>query len=166
MIAIHACPRGHRYRTNVLHPGERTNCPRCDQREMVELAYGDCQRPPRSCRLLTFRTEAIVCYEELVDLLRCAGPYNHFLPEVVAEEIRPVFPRLSSVEFGREASPVLYAHIPHWTHQAIAWNGSGMGERIPTDERNDIAREFLEAMRRAEADELSDERYAARAWWD
>lgn len=166
MIAIHACPRGHRYRSNVLHPRERTNCPRCDRRELVELAYGDCQTPPRSCRLLTFRTEAVVCYEELVDLLRVAGPYNAFDPEIVANEICAVFPRLSSVEFGREASPVLYAHVPYWTHQAIAWNGSGMGERISAEERSAITREFLEAMRRAEADELTDEGYAARAWWD
>jgi hypothetical protein len=165
-ITINACPRGHRYRSSTLHPGRSTACPRCDRLALVALAYGDCQRPPRGCRLLHFRTESITDFQEFCELLCLIGGYNAFDPQRVIGELRAIFPMLMSVEVGREGSPVIYASAPYWRHQAIEWSGAGSGERIPEGERSILKRSFLEAMRRAEADELSDSGYALRAWWD
>lgn len=165
MQTINACPRGHRYRANILHPGQVTTCPRCDRAALVALAYGDRQNPPRACRLLDFRTEGIVSFDEFSSLLQIAGPYNRFVPGVVEEAIRPIFPRLMSVEIGREGSPVVYAYVPFWRHQKIG-HTDGPGERIPEEERKALATEFLEAMRRASADELSGNEHRLRAWWD
>lgn len=161
---INACPRGHRYRS-YLH-GEARTCPFCDQMALVALAYGDCQQPRRACRLLTFRTELVTSMQHLAELLSLVPGYNAWDASRIIQELVPIFPRLSGVEFGREASPVLYATIPFWTHQAVKWSGSGMGERIPEETRRAIASDFLAAMERAEADELTFDGHRARAWWD
>jgi hypothetical protein len=166
MDTINACPRGHRYRASILHPGRETTCPRCDRAELMALAYGDCQKPPRACRLLDFRTEAITSWDEGVALLEIVGSYNRFNPFVVGEQLRPIFPRLMSIEIGREGSPVIYASIPYWRHQEIRSNGLGPPERIAEDERKQLGDEFLKAMERAEADELSGSEWRHRAWWD
>lgn len=166
METINACPRGHRYRASVLHPGQTTTCPRCDRLALVALAYGDCQRPARGCRLLNFRTESITDYQECCELLSLIGSYNAFDCRRVMAELRPIFPRLMSVEIGREYSPVAYAYLPYWTHQAIQWNGVGNGTRIPVEDREQLKQNFFEAMERAKADEISDEGYGLRAWWD
>lgn len=167
MDRICNCPRGHRYRTSTLHPGKETTCPRCDRAELMALAYGDCQTPPRACRLLDFRTEAITSLDECLALLEIVGPYGHFDPDRVGQELRPIFPRLMSLEIGREGSPVIYAAVPFWRHQEIRSNGLGPPEQIPADERKQLGDDFLKAMERAEADELSViNEYRHRAWWD
>jgi len=166
VINIYACNKGHRYRTSLRQPGQETTCPRCDRLALVALAYGDCQRPPKGCRLLSFRTEAISDTQDLAETLSLIGSYNAFRPGLVEAELRPFFPRLSGIEIGREGSPVLYAHLPYWTHQAIGWQGFGMGVRIPDEERSALGQAVLKAMERAHADELSDNGHTLRAWWD
>ena len=59
MQITHTCPNGHGYRALLMQPGKLSRCPRCDQAELLTLAYGDCQNPPRGCRLLEFKTELI-----------------------------------------------------------------------------------------------------------
>lgn len=166
MDTINACVRGHRYLTRALDSGGTKTCSRCDRAVLVALAYGDCQNPPRGCRLLDFKTEAITDWQEFCELLGLVGPYNSFRPFRVINELRPLFSQLMSVEIGREASPVIYAHVPYWRHQAIEWRTGGSGDRIADEERRSLSSQFLAAMRRANADELSDEDHALRAWWD
>lgn len=167
MDTINACPRGHRYRANILHPGRPTPCPRCDLYTLVGLAYGDCQNPPRGGRLLSFRTESITDYQTFCEALSLIGTsYNAFEPRRAIAELRQIFPKLMSVEIGREYSPVIYAYRPYWTNQAIEWNCGGGGTRIPEEERELLKRRFFEAMERARADEITDEGYGLRAWWD
>lgn len=163
-INVYACTRGHRYAASTQ--SRTAACPKCDLIELMTLAYGDCQEPPRATRLLEFRAEQQRCWEDVLALLKVIGRYNHFAPDIVGRELERVFPRLSGIEIGREASPVLYARVPYWTHQAIAWRGSGMGSPLDGEERKDIAASFLAAMRRAYADEAEDLGFALRAWWD
>jgi hypothetical protein len=165
MNTIKACPRGHRYRA-VLYPEGFTTCRRCDVADLVALAYGDSQNPPRSCRLLEFRTDLIQDFDEFTELVWVIGSYNRFRAAVVLRELAPIFPKLFGVEIGREASPVIYARPPLWTHQAIEWSGLGMGVPIPLEQRKALGESFLKAMRRAQADELSDEGGVYRAWWE
>lgn len=153
-------------------------------RELVRRAYGDCNGLP--CRLLHFHTEGHKDFAEVADCLAIIGGYNAFQAGRVIEALRPVFPRLSSVEIGREGSPVIYAYVPHWTHQAIGHEGYGMGEPLSDEARREIGADFIEAMRKARADELSVDEpdghrwitsradmrslphapYKMRAWWD
>ena len=166
MDQIVACPRGHRYRSTVLNLESRTTCPRCDLADLICLAYGDCQAPPRGCRLLTFRSEPITDFGVLCEVLHLVGRYNRFNPATVLSELEPLFPRLSAVEVGREGSPVIYARVPHWTHQAVRWCQTGMGTPLTNQHRHEIGESFLGAMKRAQADELSDYGTTCRAWWD
>ena len=166
MDTINACPRGHRYRASLLHSGRITSCPRCDRYMLVALSYGDCQNPPRGCRLLDFRTESLTDFQEFCELMSLIGQYNRFDAIRVIDEIKPLFPRLMTVEVGREASPVIYAGIPYWRHQEIQANGFGLAERIPEVERKEVGTQFLKAMERTEADELTFDGHRARAWWD
>ncbi len=126
------------------------------------------------------RTNPITDWKELCSTLRAVGGYNNFDPERVIDQLRPLFGDLSSVEVGREASPVLYVHLPYWTHQQITRTDGhecGMGERIDDADRRTLARGLFAAMRAAGADEISDERadafgqvsedpYRLRFWWD
>lgn len=166
MDEIVGCPKGHCYRSTVVSRESRTTCPRCDLADLISLAYGDCQIPPRSCRLLDFRSEPVTDFDVLCEILRLVGRYNRFNPSKVLSELEPLFPRLSGVEIGRAGSPVIYARVPHWTHQAIRWCEPGMGTPLTDHHRHEIARSFMEAMRRAQADELSDDGATCRAWWD
>jgi hypothetical protein len=121
-----------------------------------------------------------------------AGPngYNGYNPSCFLAELAPVWPDVCAVEFGREYSPVVYAVVPSWPHQA---NGSGYdptGEPFAAAFQKITACRFLDAMKAAGADELSwrghpsggsvpegwyegpasipaDVRvYSMRAWWD
>jgi hypothetical protein len=166
MDTINACPRGHRYRASLIQLGRSAVCPICDQIALVALAYGDCQNPPRGCRLLTFRTEILSSFQLCSEVMSLVPSYNAWCVRTVLRELGPVFPKLSGIEFGREGSPVIYADIPYWTHQASEWNGGGMGERILDEERKEAAKAFLDAMSRAQAHELTFDGNKARAWWD
>lgn len=121
-----------------------------------------------------------------------AGPdgYNGYDRDKVLAALAPVWPDVCAVEFGREYSPVIYAVVPSWPHQA---NGAGYddtGEPFAAAFQRITACRFLDAMRDAGADELSwrghprgrevpqgwyegpgsipdDVRaYSMRAWWD
>lgn len=104
MDTIIACPRGHRYRVFVLSRNKFTTCPRCDLAELIALAYGDCQKPPRSCRLLNFRSEPIQDFQVLSEMLSLIWPYNRFRPTAVLRELGPLFPKLSGIEIGVRAA--------------------------------------------------------------
>lgn len=120
-----------------------------------------------------------------------AGPegYNAYSVDRVRGALGEVWDQLSDVEFGREYSPVLYAIVPHWTHQAHG--GPHSGEPLAEEWCRAIAIRFLEVMRAAGAEEVSwrgcptpsgtvpegwytgpesipdDVRvYSLRAWWD
>lgn len=166
MDTITACPRGHRYRATLSELGQLTACPRCGRFALVALGYGDCQTPQLGTRSLQFRTELITDPQEAAELLCLPGSYNGYDGRRVWHELQPIFPKLMGIEIGREASPVIYASPAYWTHQMTEWTGAGSGTRIPTEGIDLIKRLFVEAMRRAHADEIGDTGSAMRAWWD
>lgn len=128
---------------------------------------------------------------DLAAAIIAAGPphYNEYDADAVLDALHSIWPMLCGAEFGREYSPVLRVTVPIWTHQA---NGSDemSGEPIDERERRRTACEFLDAMGRCGASELSwrgmpeagsvpegwyagaesipdDVRvYSLRAWWD
>lgn len=117
--------------------------------------------------------------------------YNGYDRARVLSELEKVWPDVDSVEFGREYSPVIYATVPFWPHQANGGEYDDTGEPFADAFRRLTACRFLDAMKEAGADELSwrgapdasgnvpsgwysgpesipeDVRvYSLRAWWD
>lgn len=121
--------------------------------EFVKLGYGDSH--DLSVRCLDFRTEGIGDFDTAAECLRVIDRYNGFDAERIIPALEHVWPAISSVQIGREYSPVIYAKIPHWTNQRNDWEGGGMGESHDSDTMAAIALAFLGAMAGADADELS-----------
>jgi hypothetical protein len=118
--------------------------------EFVRLGFHDCS--------LDFKVR-LGRADHLADVLNAAGDYNDFEPSRVFHALADVLPSVSSIEFGREASPVMYVEIPHWEHQAMGWDskatGRVNGERLDPEARTAAARKVADALKAAGADELS-----------
>ena len=77
--------------------------------------------------------------------------------------------RVSGVAFGRELSPVLYVHLPYWTHQREGPNTKGIGTKISDKENEQLVAE----LKRVFVDELEAEEFGPdtinsrviRIWW-
>lgn len=109
------------------------------------------------------------------------GGYNGFDPAAVTDLVGAVLPRCaSSVEIGREYSPVIYVSIPFHRHQAMAGDvAQEDGERIPEEEREALAARVMYAGKQARADEydvqlvpadaspdIANTVIGVRLWWD
>jgi hypothetical protein len=99
-------------------------------------------------------------------LIRMVGPYNEFDGPKVADALGAFRGKVSSVQFGREGSPVLYVELPYWTHQR---EGSipGMGTKITDDENDNLVEELRQVfVVRLQAEEFSARARMVRIWWD
>jgi len=104
--------------------------------------------------------------ETAAKLAEAIGPYNRFDPEKVAEVIRRFRGRVEGWEIGREYSPVIYVHIPYWTHHREGSKETS-GERINREEREKLKQELIEAFKEAHADEVDEiSPSILRFWWD
>ena len=122
--------------------------------------------------------------------------YNDFKGRLVAQAIRDLHNSglISSVSFGREASPVLYVEVPYWTGQASNldrlgedWDKAHGESRKYTDqERGSMFNKIIDRLRETVPDELGwqkaadhgsyetdrltgtarEQPYKVRAWWD
>ena len=93
--------------------------------------------------------------------------YNEFNGERVAAAVEKLRGRVSSVEFGREGSPVLYIELPYWTHQREETLPSGMGTRITDAQTEELVAEIRKAfVGELKADEFSVNSRRVRIWWD
>jgi len=143
--------------------------------EFVRLGYHDAsQNFTTPCRDLG----------EFHLMLLAAGGYNDFDPETVFRALAPLFDEFDSIEFGREASPVLYVHLPYWEHQKIKNRGKTEAEtgshRLTAQELDSLADSTMSTLRKAKADELGfidfvgsgqydtrrGDKTRIRAWWD
>src|SRR5512146_2766031 len=118
--------------------------------EFVRLGFHDCS--------LDFKVR-LGRADHLADVLNAAGGYNDFEPSRVFHALADVLPLVSSIEFGREASRVMYLEIPWWEHQAMGWDSKATGKvngaRLDDDARREAARKVADACKAAGADELS-----------
>ena len=128
--------------------------------EFVRLGYAGAS--------LDFRTQVT----DAATFRRCMeviGGYNRFSGTAVAEAIGGIFGELMSVDVGREASVVLYLHLP-FTKQQRAGSREGC-EPIPPAEREALERRILALGRKLHADEIGAQKhdgrpYLVRLWWD
>jgi hypothetical protein len=95
--------------------------------------------------------------------------YGHFKGGAVAKGIQRFTGRVSGVAFGRELSPVLYVHLPYWTHQREGPLTNGTGTKISDRENEQLVGE----LRKVFVDELGAEEFGPdsinkrviRIWW-
>jgi hypothetical protein len=100
--------------------------------------------------------------------------------DAVGEAISGAAGLVSSVEFGREFSPVLYLYVPFWTGHAMTAKKQGEpGEQIPETDRETIAARLMaigESLGAAETDvqlapadaapSIANAVICVRLWWD
>ena len=101
--------------------------------QFVKLGFGPQvlgQRGFQSTQFLTPRLSTT----QAAQVVAVIAEYDRFKGPLVAEGIKRFAGRVSAIEFGREGSPVLYVHLPYWTHQTEGPIGRGMGSRISDDD--------------------------------
>ena len=82
--------------------------------ELVRLVYGDLHG--KETRSLLFKSEPLST-DDMRQLLPLVEHYNGFAGAKVSEALEGLRGEISYYELGREGSPVLYVHLPYWTHQ-------------------------------------------------
>ncbi len=133
---------------------------------MVKMVWGDdFGLPVRSLRFLTEKAHPL-------KVLRAIRLIPDFDGEAIASAIEDLHEggHLSSVEFGRENTPVLYLWIPAWTNQRSNWIPGDPSRKL-TEEEMDISRRLVgQAMVNLGADEVDfydpETHIVLRAWWD
>jgi hypothetical protein len=107
--------------------------------------------------------------EQASHLIELVEEYRTFRGKPVAAAIRLLAGRVSGVEFGREGPPVVYIHLPHWTHQREGPITSGAGTRIPDDEHAKLVEElrsiFVGQLGAQEFSSDQIQKHRIRIWW-
>jgi hypothetical protein len=109
--------------------------------QFVKLGFGPNvlgQRGFHSTQFLTPRLNTT----QAAQLVRVVAEYGKFKGPLVAEGIKRFAGRVSGVEFGREGSPVLYFHLPYWTHQREGPVTKRAGTRINDEEHTRLVAEL------------------------
>lgn len=136
--------------------------------QFVKLGFGPNvlgQRGFYSTQFLTPRLSTT----QAAQLVRVVTEYGNFKGKSVAEGIKRFAGRVSAVEFGREGSPVLYIHLPYWTHQREGPLGKGAGVRIGDAEHEKLVAELRQVfVGELGAQEFGPDRpnsRTIRVWW-
>ena len=103
------------------------------------------------------------------ELVLLVPEYGPFKGAAVAKGIQSFAGRVSGVVFGREGSPVLYVHMPYWTHHREGPMPRPPGSKIPDSENKQLVKE----LRKVFVDELGAEEFGPdsidprviRIWW-
>jgi hypothetical protein len=137
--------------------------------QFVKLGFGPHVLGQRGFESTEFLTPMLSTRQaaQLVQLVPQYGRY--FKGPEVAKGIQRFAGRVSSVQFGREMSPVLYVELPYWTHQREGPVTKGVGSRI-SDQENQL---LVQELRNVFVNELLAEEFSAdsinkrriRIWW-
>ena len=106
---------------------------------------------------------------QAAELVLVVPEYGSFKGGLVADGIKRFSHRVSSVQFGREGSPVLYIDLPYWTHQREGPFPRENGTRISEADNSRL----VEELRKVFVDELAAEEFGPdpinkrriRIWW-
>jgi hypothetical protein len=137
--------------------------------QFVKLGFGPQILGQRGFQSTQFLTPPLSTRQasQLVQLIPEYGRF--FKGAEVAKGIQRFSGRVSSIQFGREGSPVLYIDLPYWTHQREGPLTKVAGQRISDQENQQLVRE----LRKVFVDELQAEEFSAdsinkrtiRIWW-
>jgi hypothetical protein len=137
--------------------------------QFVKIGFGPQILGQRGFQSTQFLTPPLSTRQasQLVQLVPEYGRY--FKGVEVAKGIQRFAGRVSSVQFGREGSPVLYMNLPYWTHQREGPLTKVPGQRISDQENQKLVQE----LRKVFVDRLLAEEFSAdsinkrtiRIWW-
>ena len=134
--------------------------------EFVRNGYGD--EFSRKFSSYSFRTQELRT-NQVQQLVRLIKSYRSFNGEAVAQAITTFEGRVTSMQFGRELSPVLYVQLPHWTHQREMSPKDAERRRIPDDENAklvaELRRRFVEELQASEFGPERGDPRRIRVWW-
>ncbi len=160
-----------------VQPEEHTPPTRRDQAlAFVKLGYGDEHGGFGS---LNFRTEALNT-EVTKAAVMIVEQYNAFEGVKVAEALEQLRGDITYYEFGREASPVLYVHLPYWTSQQErscpanhcregSWGDDTGSRKLEPREHAALLQRARTAFQAAQADAIDpvmENDHVLRIWWD
>jgi hypothetical protein len=136
--------------------------------QFVKLGYGPQILGQRGFQSTQFLTPELST-KQAAQLVRVVPEYGKFKGDRVAEGILRFAGRVSGVQFGREGSPVLYIHLPYWTHQTEGPINRGKGSRISDEENERLVAE----LRKVFVSELGAQEFGPdeinkrkiRIWW-
>lgn len=137
--------------------------------QFVKIGFGPQILGQRGFQSTQFLTPPLSTRQasQLVQLVPEYGRY--FKGVEVAKGIQRFAGRVSSVQFGREGSPVLYMDLPYWTYQREGLLTKVHGQRISDQENQQLVQE----LRKVFVDQLLAEEFSAdpinkrtiRIWW-
>jgi hypothetical protein len=103
------------------------------------------------------------------ELVLLVPEYGPFKGAAVAKGIQSFAGRVSGVAFGRELSPVLYMHLPYWTHQREGPIEKAAGTRVSDQDNQRLVAElkkvFVGELGAEEFGPDSIDKRTIRIWW-
>ena len=136
--------------------------------KFVKIGFGPQVLGKRGFQSTQFLTP-MLSTRQAAQLIQLVPEYGSFNGALVANALLRFKGRVSSVQFGREGSPVLYIDLPYWTHQREGPVVKGAGVRIPEEENQ----QFIQELRKVFVEELHAEEFSTdriskrtvRIWW-
>lgn len=136
--------------------------------QFVRIGFGPQVLGQRGFQSTKFLTPPLST-AQAAQLVRVVPEYGSFRGAAVAEGIKQFAGRVSSVEFGREGSPVLYVQLPYWTHQREGPIPREKGTRIPDEDSNRLVEElrkvFVTGLGAEEFGPDTIDKRKIRIWW-
>ena len=137
-------------------------------KQFVRLGFGPMVLGEVGFQSTEFLTP-VLSTRQASELVLLVPEYGPFKGAAVANGIQRFAGRVSGVAFGRELSPVLYVHLPYWTHQREGPNTKGIGTKISDKENEQLVAELKKVF----VDELEAEEFGPdtinsrviRIWW-
>jgi hypothetical protein len=136
--------------------------------EFVRIGFGPQVLGQRGFQSTEFLSP-VLSTAQAAQLVLVVPEYGGFKGALVAEGITRFRGRVSSVQFGREGSPVLYFQLPYWTHEREGPLPRAQGTRISDEE----TAQLVEELRKVFVDTLGAEEFGPdtidkrkiRVWW-
>jgi hypothetical protein len=137
-------------------------------KQFVKIGFGPLVLGETGFQSTEFLTP-VLSTRQACELVLLVPEYGHFKGAEVAKGIQRFAGRVSGVAFGREGSPVIYVHLPYWTHQQEGPMPRPAGSKISDQENEQLVKE----LRKVFVDELQAEEFGPdamnkrviRIWW-
>jgi hypothetical protein len=137
-------------------------------KQFVKLGFGPVILGEVGFQSTEFLTP-VLSTRQAAELVLLVPEYGPFKGDAVAEGILKFAGRVSGVAFGRELSPVLYVHLPYWTHQREGPLTLGTGTKISDEDNAQLVAElkkvFVDGLGAEEFGPDSIDKRTIRIWW-
>jgi hypothetical protein len=137
-------------------------------KQFVSIGFGPMVLGETGFQSTQFLTP-VLSTRQASELVLLVPEYGPFKGAAVAKGIQRFEGRVSGVAFGRELSPVLYMHLPYWTHQREGPITTAAGTRISDQDNQRLVAElkkvFVDELGAEEFGPDSIDKRTIRIWW-